>query len=88
MDELANKLLGVFHKGFNDYKNKVKELFPEINTTFLISSMAIPVVEEVIQVHDNNNAPTETLPPTTLEAISIVEALEAPEDALLEAPTD
>lgn len=87
LDDVVEESLGILHEGFEDYRNKINELFLDIDSALLILSVALPVVEEVIEVQDID-APTETLPPTTYKAIIIVEALEAPVDVQPEAPTN
>lgn len=76
-----------FYERFKDFKNNVKELFLDIDTTFLIPSVAIVVIEEAIEVQ-NIGAPIEMLPLTTFEATTIAKASEAHGDAQPKAQTN
>lgn len=85
--DIAEDSLDIFHEEFEDYKNKIKKLFSDIDTALLIPSIAIQSVEETIEVQDVD-VPIETFLPTIFEATTIAEALETPADAKLGAPTD
>lgn len=90
---MANKLLGVFFKGFEDCKKRVKKLFPDINT-ILVSSIAILEETIIVAVEDivkgdvdvqviDASASDPLL--TSSKAVSIAEVLEVPAEVQPEA---
>lgn len=71
MDDLAKESLGVFFQGFKDYKKKVKEIFLDVNTTLLLSSLGTQEDITVTAINDPNEEDTEVqivdVPPTNSE---------------------
>lgn len=67
LDNMAERSVSTFHKGFKDCHNKMKELFPDVNIALLIPSIANPIAEEkVMEVQEDIGAPAEA-PPSTLQ---------------------
>lgn len=50
LDDITEGLLSAFHEIFKDCKNKVKEIFPDINVTLLIPSIRRSAEEEARKV--------------------------------------
>lgn len=83
---MADKSLGVFYKGFDDYKKKVKEIFLDFNMALLIPSIGAPeeiaiVVAEgaakyVVKVQVIGTS-VDNPHPTTSEVATVAEAPEA-----------
>lgn len=94
MDNLANKSLGVFHEGFEDWKKRVKELLDFV-ATLLILGIGVPVADEATTVANDTieeatgvqdiDAPANNPLPTTSKAAIVAEALGAPMGTQLEA---
>lgn len=50
-DDVVEGSVSTFHKGFIDYKNKMNELFPDINIALLIPSIIdLTEKEEAMEV--------------------------------------
>lgn len=73
LDGEVEESMRTFYEGFKDCQNKVKELFPAINTTILIPSITNLIVEEVTVVQEDIGTPIEALPLTTPNATHAVE---------------
>lgn len=81
LDDIVDGSVSTFHEGFRNCQNKVKELFPAIDTALLILSITDPTAEEATKVQEDIRVFTEARPPTTPDAIVVVEApsnIEAP----------
>lgn len=68
LNDVDERSVRTFHEGFRDCQNKVKKLFPSINTTLLIPSIVDPIVEEVMEAWEDITTPIEVPSLTTPNA--------------------
>lgn len=68
LDDIIEGSVGTFHKELRDWKNKVKELFLEVNVALFILSITYLIEEEARKVQEDADAPTDAPPSATPEA--------------------